>query len=309
MKHIKPFYVTITALMILVITANTWCKNSDTTPPTAEQTKGESSDNIPEPEIIDPNLLHLTTDAPSLVSTINLLAKKIERPKIYYLPHYHHQVTQKQFLDISYPYYLGGQDFALKDLPDLTSFPGVIRPPQKIDTKPKDNKGQKQEKDKTPVIITPPAPTTTAIMDIKTTRYNLENLQNLIHRWRQFNETSRTTLEILRGQNLTKTSTNIYNTKPKLAISVKRTLGQIALINRHFDITNRMAMEAILTNGPHKNYIARMDKQLADLASRLDRLTEQNDQISIALGLGKIDRKSDYPSDDRIHFSNMVPAE
>jgi hypothetical protein len=46
-----------------------------------------------------------------------------------------------------------------------------------------------------------------------------------------------------------------------------------------------------------------MEKQLADLHTVLEQLVERNDQIGIALGIGKVNRSR--PPDEPIDYSNL----
>jgi len=86
-------------------------------------------------------------------------------------------------------------------------------------------------------------------------------------------------------------------------VQVKRTIGQIGRINRNFDLASRLAVEAALSGHVDKVLLVRMEKQLADLHTALEQLVERNDQIGIALGIGKVNRSR--PPDDPIDYSNL----
>ena len=89
---------------------------------------------------------------------------------------------------------------------------------------------------------------------------------------------------------LTRRSTGIYAFHPELAVNVRRTVGQIGRINRKFDAASRVTLDALLQGQSNKWVLSRLEKQINDLATLLDRLAAQNDQISIELGKGKIKR-------------------
>jgi hypothetical protein len=134
-------------------------------------------------------------------------------------------------------------------------------------------------------------------------RLTIEKCCDLIHQWRSINESVGMTTEVVRAMELTRTTTNIYRLQPQLAVQVKRTIGQIGRINRNFDVTSRLTVEAALSGHIDKVLLARMEKQLADLHTMLEQLVERNDQIGIALGIGKVNRSR--PPDDPIDYSNL----
>ena len=134
----------------------------------------------------------------------------------------------------------------------------------------------------------------------------MENAYELIHQWRCINESPDAALEIVRSVELTRRSSGIYDVEPKLAVEVKRTIGQIGLLNRHFDSTSRTAVATIIASRSSRSLISRMKKQLADLSAQMERLIDQNDQISIALGIGKINRQASSESEKEIKFANII---
>jgi len=120
-------------------------------------------------------------------------------------------------------------------------------------------------------------------------------MTDLIHRWRDMNESEGTMLEVVRAIELTKATTQIYRLRPELAVAAKRTLGRIGQLNRKFDLTSKMAIELILRGFVENELRNRTGKQLASLEGLLDLLAEQNDALSEALGMGRIERMPKQP--------------
>ena len=120
-------------------------------------------------------------------------------------------------------------------------------------------------------------------------------MTDLIHRWRDMNESEGTMLEVVRAIELTKATTQIYRLKPALAVAAKRTIGRIGQLNRKFDLTSKMAIELILRGFAENELRNRTEKQLTDLEGLLDLLGQQNDALSEALGMGKIERMPKQP--------------
>ena len=132
----------------------------------------------------------------------------------------------------------------------------------------------------------------------------MEKCCDLIHQWRTLNEAPATALEIVYSIELTKTSTGIYHTKPNLAVNVKRTIGLIGRRNRQFDQISQMIFQDLLGGAIDKTLLGRLEKQISDLESLLVRLAEQNDAISMELGVGKINRQAANPkASEPIKFS------
>jgi len=231
---------------------------------------------------------------------------KWEPPGKYWQWRYHPQVTQRVFAILDYPYHYGGRGYPLKDLSVLAA---VVKPATSTSTgetatetetenkssPAKEKKDQGDPNSVSPQIATPE--------DLTELRFALEKCCDLIHQWRSLNESAGATLEIVRSIELTRTTTKIYRVKPKLAVRVKRTIGQIGRLNRRFDLVSRMAMQTILNGQINKMLFSRMEKQLADLRSMMDRLAEQNDQIGVVLGSGKIDRAA--PQSEPVNYSNL----
>ena len=132
---------------------------------------------------------------------------------------------------------------------------------------------------------------------------------DLIHRWRNMNESEGTMLEVVRAIELTKAATQIYRIKPELAVAAKRTLGRIGQLNRKFDLISRMAIELSLRGFTENELKNRTEKQLSNLESLLDLLARQNDALSEALGLGRINRMPKQPDYlDKIDYSaHLLP--
>ncbi|MCK5270085.1 MAG: hypothetical protein KAJ46_04840 [Sedimentisphaerales bacterium] len=233
---------------------------------------------------------------------------KWEQPNKYWQWRYHPQVTQRVFAILDYPYHYGGRGYPLKDLSVLAA---VVKPATststgqtatttetKTENKSSPAKAKKDQCDPNSVIHRSVTPE-----DLNELRIALERCCDLIHQWRSLNESAGTTLEIVRSIELTRTTTKIYRVRPKLAVRVKRTIGQIGSMNRKFDLVSRMAMQTILNGQIDKILFSRMEKQLADLRSMMDRLAEQNDRIGVVLGSGKLDRTS--PPSEPVNYSNL----
>ncbi len=254
-----------------------------------------------EPEILPAVPLHPDPAQPEKPNQV-----KWEPPGEYWQWRYHPQVTQRVFAILDYPYHYGGRGYPLKDLSVLAV---VVKPATSTSTgetatetetenkssPAKEKKGRGDPNSVTPQGVTPE--------DLNELRFALERCCDLIHRWRSLNESAGTTLEIVRSIELTRTTTKIYRVKPKLAVRVKRTIGQIGSMNRKFDLVSRMAMQTILNGQIDKILFSRMEKQLADLRSMMDRLAEQNDQIGVVLGSGKIDRAA--PQSEPVNYSSL----
>ena len=195
------------------------------------------------------------------------------QPTQYWLRTYHPQVTEQIFALLRYPYYPGGADYDRAPLPTaaVTMLPSQSPPPNLTDI-----------------------------------HRMVQQCSDIIHQWRDLNESPATTLEILRTVELTKTSTNIYNIDPQLAIDAKRTVGQIGRVNHRLDLTSRIIIHNAIAGHPDKALFAHLEKQLNDLESLLERLARQNDRISVALGVGKIDRRQPPNFAEPIDYSSST---
>ena len=147
---------------------------------------------------------------------------------------------------------------------------------------------------------------TTQIENVIKSRNYLEKCSDLIYKWRSVNESPLFMLEILRSVELTKTDSGVYKAAPDVAVQIKRVLGTISKLNRNFDFTSRVTMEAILVGDYPRAWLSRLEKQLADLQIRATMLIELNDTGSESLGLGKIDRSIDQIPYQRIEFIRIV---
>ena len=202
---------------------------------------------------------------------------------------YHPQVTARTFALLSYPYYRGGRKYTLSEMPALDFQRHLLDLPETAGADPNDN------------IIKSKALDPAVLNEL---RVSLERCCDLVSRWRMINESPYTTLEIVYSVELTKTGTGIYQTEPQLAINVKRTMGLIGRRNRQFDLISRLVYQSLLAGTIDKALLARMEKQITELESLILRLSEQNDAISVQLGIGKINRQSAFViNPDPINFS------
>lgn len=212
----------------------------------------------------------------------------------YWRPRYHPQVTRQVFDLIHYPYYPGGRSFSVRP-PDPNEYDGGRELVQVLTGQPAAEPNLPD-----PGLAPPIQPIQAAAA--------YERCMDMVYQWRSLNESRDNALEIVRSIELTRTQTKIYQSQPKLAIGVKRTLGQIGLINIHFDQTSRTVVQMLMAGQDPRAVTARLDKQLADLASQYDRLSLQNDQISIAMGMGPIDR-GQVAGNEPIQFINISALE
>jgi len=256
-----------------------------------------------EPEILPVVPLHLDPNQPEKPNQPD--RGDWEQSGKYWQWRYHPQVTRRVFAILDYPYYYGGRGYSLEDLSVLAPVvkPKTIAPLRESTevtpgTKPAPASRKKDQGD--PNFVTRRSITPENLNEL---RFALEKCCDLIHQWRSLNESAGATLEIVRSIELTRTSTKIYRVKPQLAVRVKRTIGQIGRMNRKFDLVSRMAMQTILNGQIDKILFSRMEKQLADLRSMMDRLAEQNDQIGVVLGVGKLNRTA--PESEPINYSNL----
>jgi len=248
----------------------------------------DNSPKLPDPNTPDPNASLTLYPMPAVPlhpepDPNAPLEANWQPPEKYWQPHYHHQVNQRTFRILNFPYHYGGKAYPIAKLSDSDLFDNEVDPNA---IRPKILKSH--------------------TTDVEKTRYALENVYELIYQWRCINASPDAALEIVRSVELTRRSSGIYNVEPKLAVEVKRTIGQIGLLNRHFDSTSRIAVETIIAGRSARLLISRMKKQLADLTAQMDRLIEQNDQISVALGIGKIDRQLSSESEKEIKFANIA---
>jgi len=207
-------------------------------------------------------------------------------PAPYWQVAYHPQVTPQVFAALGYPYHPGGQpyvtnppDGAAARLADsLAAAPGPLDPNRLADDQ----------------LLARQAGSPGAA---------LQTCCDLIHQWRAINESLGVTLEVVRSIELTRRETGIYYVQPKLAVTVKRTLGRLGQVNRDFDRLSRLALEKLLAGEVDRVLLARLDKQLTDLQALLAALAEQDDQVAITLGIGRI-RRDQPAAADPIDYTN-----
>lgn len=192
---------------------------------------------------------------------------------------YHPQVTERIFQVLCYPYYPGGNGYP---------HTGVIS----------------QATHDANAIQTDPNQADTELK-LKTLHHTLETYCDLIHQWRTINESADVTLEVVRSIELTRRATGIYHINAELAIDVKRTLGRIGRLNQTFDFASRLAMENLLRRHHDKLLTAQLEKHVHELQSLFEMLCEQNDHITVALGIGKIDRQAHRADRSPIYYTNL----
>jgi len=267
-------------------------------------------DTVTGPQIESDQITDSNTDpnVPELLPAVSLHPDANEPPMPrwsgpgeYWQPKYHPQVTERVFRVLSYPYYSGSSSYPVTDIGDLATV-DLSKPSVDSDaeTSAQNEVASDDEKPTDPNVATSGA---VSLADPDKLRFTIEKCCDLIHQWRSINESVGTTTEVVRAMELTRTTTNIYRLQPELAVQVKRTIGQIGRINRNFDLTSRLAVKAALSSHIDKVLLARMEKQLADLHTVLEQLVERNDQIGIALGIGKVNRSR--PPDEPIDYSNL----
>ena len=188
---------------------------------------------------------------------------------------------------LCYPYYQGGKRYPLSE---VLSAPTPLADTVRIDPNQLDPASKPE-----------------------TIHHVLETYCDLIHQWRNINESTGTALEVVRSIELTRRATGIYHVNARLAIDVKRSLGRIGRLNRQFDLTSRFALRNLLRRRSDKLITARLEKHVHELQSLFELLCEQNDAITVALGIGKINRQAHRANQAPIHYTNLglpnVPSE
>jgi len=197
---------------------------------------------------------------------------------------YHPQVTARIFNVLCYPYFQGGKPYTLPEVVSATipSADTVQLDPNQADTE----------------------------SELETIHHIQQTYCDLIHQWRNINESTGAALEVVRSIELTRRATGIYHVNADLAIDVKRTLGRIGRLNRQFDQTSRFALGNLLHRRHDKLVTARLEKHVHELQALFELLCEQNDAITVALGIGKINRQAQHAP---IYYTNLglpnVPSE
>jgi hypothetical protein len=220
-------------------------------------------------------------------------------PDKYWYHRYHPQVNERVFKILRYPYYHGGSSYpAAQQL--IAAQENDHSAPGNIDPNSPDTTIRQTSK---------PNSKTVDLADLEELRFGMEKCCDLIHQWRNLNESAGTAREIVYSVQLTQTSTGIYRIKPELAVTVKRTIGRLARMNHKFDTTSRLLMQGILEGNFDKRLSARLEKQINDIETLLNRLAAQNDQISVVLGRGAVKRPLVHLEDrNKIDFSQTTLA-
>lgn len=195
--------------------------------------------------------------------------KKLYEPTHNWYPIYHSQVGPSVFTLIDYPYGVNGIRYDQPQVYPLAEMQNTVSPTKSSDPNDVHSPKSLQESQ--------------ALM--------LEKWCELVHQWRRLNEAPVLATEVVHAAGLTRAQVRIYQMNPQLAVDIKRTLGRIGSMNKTFDLTSRMVLRDILGGQTDTNVCLEMEKQLADLESLMDRLAETDDIVSIALGVGPINRK------------------
>ena len=243
-------------------------KDPSNAPNTKEPT-GVNDTNRPLPAKI--NRLDYLVDPNDLVVIEALISPPIDKtmswipPIKYWQPNYHYQVTGITFSRLHYQYQIAASRYPVEKLNVLKQNLSAAHTAQAND--------QLQAK-------------------VDEIRFAIEQVYTIIHQWQSINEDEDTAKEIVRTIELTKRHTEIYKNNHELAINAKRTLGIIAVVNKNFDITSRIAIEKIIRGDTDIVIENKVKKLLADLKILLDHLALDNDALSESLGMGKIVRTS-----------------
>ncbi len=216
---------------------------------------------------------------------------------------YHRQVTKRTFDILGYPYYNGGRNYLLGQQVIVengkTKIRGGLPAGQKLADKTKKATQKSSKK----------AGYQATSKKIDITLDMLSRCCNVIHKWREMNESPATALEVVLTDELTKVKTGIYDIKPRMAARAMRILGRINRINHNFDLVSCMAVRRYLQGSNDKTLLCLMEKYVADLETLLRQLHKQNDNLSMALGLGPINRRKIACENSKIDFSrDRLPA-
>ena len=208
---------------------------------------------------------------------------------------YHPSVDERVYIILRYPYYPGGKPYSSND---------------QLITEPTTNQLPTAE----PNSSTIPSNQNIASDDtsnpqsrINNLLFNTEQCVAAIHQWREINESPGTALEIIHAIELSRRKSGIYQIQPKLAVNVIRTLGKIGQVNYQFDYISRLILQKLLAGYIDRPLLIRMDKKLSELKSLTDLLTNQNDQVGIALGIGKINRQAYLTANQKnINYTSLT---
>ena len=280
---------------------------AESTPPVphvspGDNTKADFDPNTPPPKLPDvrpePNAVLVDLIGPGESKKLTQPINNRANLKPFWQRPYHPQVNERIYALLSYPYYPTGPSYITSPPPtneeNTPTIPVLAEPNNTAsgNTQPLLTGGK---------IIDPAKPDNML--------YALQECCDLIHQWRQINEAPDTALEIVYAVELTRTATGIYQLNPDLAVAVKRTVGQLGQLNHKFDITSRATLQNLLQGQYDKRLSARLDKQINDIKTLLNRLAEQNEQISVALGIGRIKRPLlSCDKEEKIDFSQAALA-
>ncbi|MBN1435603.1 MAG: hypothetical protein JW936_00885 [Sedimentisphaerales bacterium] len=278
----KPYAHSITvAILTLLLICPLFAQTPESETPPAAETEIIDPCSPPADPLL-PGIINVTSLDPNLAPAIPLNPAPDEpplanwqAPRQIYLPHYHPHVNQRSFLILSYPYFHQGLDYS-----ENITLP-IIDPNTLLSAQPQ---------------------------TLAESYADLVELTDLIHQWRTVNESPGTILEITFAIELTRLATHVYNVAPEIAVQVKRTVGQIAYLNRQFDTAGRVALRSLLEGYDNYQLTAKLKKYLSDIQSLLNNLAVYNDAISSALGAGPIDRSAAWPNDpaDFIDYSDLM---
>ncbi|MBI9016688.1 MAG: hypothetical protein JEZ07_05430 [Phycisphaerae bacterium] len=213
------------------------------------------NDSDPKKTVLD------SENIPDIVDTQKLA--ELEKAEKYWIIKHADNVNSQTFIKAGYPYYDGGSNYALKAVSQQVQTAINSVDQTKIDS----------------------------LDDPEKVRFAMERYAELVHQWRMINELPGTTTEIQRTIELTKADTNIYTINSEAAINAKRSLGKLNLANRKFDLTSRLVVAQIINRSDYRGTLSKMEKQIADIKNKLALLATFNDDIGVAMGIGKFDRK------------------
>jgi hypothetical protein len=261
-------YLILTIIPFTVSQSNV-TNNDPNNAPITKEPIAVNDTNRPRPAKI--NRLDYLVDPNDLVVIEALISPPINKtmswlpPIKYWQPNYHYQVTGTTFSRLHYQYQIAASPYPVEKLNVLKQNLSTAHTAQAND--------QLQAK-------------------VDEIRFAIEQVYTIIHQWQSINEDEDTAKEIVRTIELTKRHTEIYKNNHELAINAKRTLGIIAVVNKKFDITSRIAIEKIIRGDTDIIIENKVKKLLADLKILLDHLALDNDALSESLGMGKIVRTS-----------------
>ncbi|MBN2377017.1 MAG: hypothetical protein JXD22_11480 [Sedimentisphaerales bacterium] len=249
--------------------------------------------NDPAPELTPEQIAAL--DSPPA----NTPSEKLSPPTNVWQKIYHSSVDERVFIILRYPYYPGGKSYTSNNLlsPDTEPIAcNILTAEPNSSTSPNNQ-------------ISASDDTSNPQNRLHNLRLNTELCVSAIHQWREINEAPGTALEIIHSIELTRRKSGIYQIQPKLAVNVTRTLGKIGQVNYQFDYISRLALQNLLDGKIDRPLLIRMDKKLSELKSLINLLSNQNDQVGIALGIGNINRQA-YLNDHQknISYSSLTPV-